>query len=182
MNTSVTFRHLDSSEPLKKHALEKLEHIQKYLDGSAQAHVVLSAGKHSNRADIQISSHGMMIRGKEDSGDMYNSIERAVEKIEIQIKRYKERLKNHKPHGGAKRLRVKFATLGSQESGNSEPQVPRNIVETKEVEARPMAIDEACMQMDLLGSDLLVFLNAKTEHMNILYRKKGQKYGLIETL
>lgn len=174
MHISVTFRHIHATEPLKKHAIDKVTHLKKYLDDSAEAHVVLSADKNGQKADIQIASHGMMMRGKEDSSDLYNSIDRAVDKLETQIKRHKEKLKDHKPKVG-KRLKIKFDTFESHE-------LPNNIVETKEVEARPMMLDEACMQMDLLGSEILVFLNAKTEHMNILYRKKGQKYGLIEAL
>lgn len=174
MQISVTFRHIDASEPLKKHAMDKIEHLKKYLDDSASAHAVLSTGKHAQRADIQVTSHGMMMRGKEDSSDLYNSIDRAVEKLESQIKRYKDKLTSHKPKAGARR-KFKFDTF--ETSG-----VPTSIIETKEVEARPMMVDEACMQMDLLGSEILVFLNAKTEHMNVLYRKKGQKYGLIEAV
>lgn len=174
MQVSVTFRHIDATESLKKHAIDKIEHLKKYLDDSASAHAVLSTEKLAQRADIQVSSHGVMMRGKEDSSDLYNSIDRAVEKLETQIKRYKDKLVNHKPRTGT-RMKIKFDTFET----NS---VPSSIVETKEVEARPMMVDEACMQMDLLGSEILVFLNAKTEHMNILYRKKGQKYGLIEAV
>lgn len=179
MQVSVTFRHLDASEALKKHAVNKVLHLKKYLDESAHAHVVLSTEKHGDRADVQVASHGMIMRGKEDSSDLYNSIDRAVEKLEKQIKRYKDKLIHHKPREGA-RLKIKFNTLNGHEPAEPVHHMPHNIVETKEVEARPMVIEEACMQMDLLGSELLVFLNAKTEHLNILYRKKGQKYGLIE--
>lgn len=174
MQVSVTFRHMDATEAIKKHAIDKVTHIKKYLNDAASAHVVLSLGKLGRRADIQIDSNGIILRGKEDSSDLYNSIDRAVEKIETQIKRHKEKLKDHKPKAG-KRLKIKFDTFEASA-------IPNSIIETKEVEARPMILDEACMQMDLLGSEILVFLNAKTEHMNILYRKKGQKYGLIEAL
>jgi putative sigma-54 modulation protein len=181
MQISVTFRHLDSSDALRRHAEDKLAHLTKYLDPAAEAHVVLSHGKHSHKADVQISSHGMFMRGKEESGDMYNSIERAVEKLEKQVKRYKDKLVGHKPREGAK-LKVKFNTIAEHEPVETAPAIPKEILETKEVFARPMGVDEAVMQMDLLGSEILVFLNSKTEHLNIIYRKKGRGYGLIETL
>jgi putative sigma-54 modulation protein len=177
MQILVTFRHIDATEPLKEHATKRIIHLKKYLDETAKAHVVLSTEKHNQRADIQISSHGILMRGKEDSSDLYNSIDRAVEKLETQIKRHNTRIKSHKPKTG-KSLKVKFDTFENPENNG----LPNNIIETKEVEARPMMLDEACMQMDLLGSEILVFLNAKTEHLNILYRKKGQKFGLIEAL
>ncbi|MES2504622.1 MAG: ribosome-associated translation inhibitor RaiA [Myxococcota bacterium] len=182
MQVSVTFRHLDPSEPLKQHALDKAAHIKKYLDDAAHVHVVLSAEKLVERADVQIASHGMMMRGKEESSDLYNSIDRAFEKIETQVKRYRDKLAGHKPREGA-RLKVKFNTFGTSTPEEQTSHLPKSIIESKEVEARPMSIEEASMQMDLLDSELLVFLNVKTEHLNILYRKKGRhQYGLIEAL
>lgn len=182
MNVSVTFRHLDASDGLRNHVVDKINsHLKKYMDDTASAHVVLSTEKHDHRADIQISSHGMLMRGKEDSADLYHSIDRAVEKIEKQIRRYKDRLSGHKPKNGA-RKKIKFDTFLTESPFDAHHGLPANIIESKEVEARPMMVDEACMQMDLLGSEILVFLNAKTEHLNIIYRKKGRKYGLIEAV
>ncbi|MBH1988436.1 MAG: ribosome-associated translation inhibitor RaiA [Myxococcaceae bacterium] len=180
MQISVTFRHLEATEALRQHAVDKINnHLKKYTDDSAYSHVVLSADKHGQKAEIQISSHGMLIRGKGDSSDLYNSIDRAVEKLENQIRRYRDRLSHHKVKEGA-RKRVTFNTLAEIDAHSSN--LPANIIESKEVEARPMMLDEACLQMDLLGSEILVFLNAKTEHLNILYRKKNQKFGLIEAV
>ena len=176
MQISVTFRHIPSSEALKQHAIEKLEHLRKYVDETAFAHVVLSAEKQIQHADIQINSHGLIMRGKENSSDLYNSIERAVEKIEKQFRRYRDRLKHHQPRPGT-RVKIKFNVFSEPQPQHDSP-----IIQSKEVEARPMMLDEACMQMDLLGSEILVFMNAKSDRMNVLYRKKGQKYGLIEAL
>ena len=100
----------------------------------------------------------------------------AVEKIEKQFRRYRDRLKHHQPRPGT-RVKIKFNVFSEPQ-----PQHDSHIIESKEVEARPMMLDEACMQMDLLGSEILVFMNAKSDRMNVLYRKKGQKYGLIEAL
>jgi putative sigma-54 modulation protein len=180
MQISVTFRHMPASDPLKDHAAEKVLHIQKFLGDAADAHVVLSMDGHLHKADINLTSHGMLIRGEERSSDMYNSIDRSVAKIEKQIKRYRDRLVAHRPKEGA-RHKMKFNILeGGDRNSELATSTPPAIVETKEFHARPMMLDEAVMQMDLLHNDILVFLNAKTDQLNVLYRKAGNQYGLME--
>lgn len=182
MQTSVTFRHMNASDGLRQHAMDKTSRIAKYFDEAADAHVVLSVERYLHKAEITMNAHGMIICANDSSSDMYNSIDRSVEKIERQIKRYRDRLVKMRPKAGAK-LKMHFKLL--QASGDNEleiaPELPPTIVETKEFQARPMMLDEAVMQMDLLHNDILVFLNAKTDHINVLYRKKANKYGLIET-
>ncbi len=182
MQTSVSFRHMDASDALKDHAVDKALRVGKYLDANADAHVVLSLERYLHKAEININAHGLIIYGKELSSDMYNSIDRAMEKIEKQIKRYRTRLSKSRPQEGA-RLKMQFKLLeanGETEHENG-TDLPPSVIESKEFQARPMMLDEAVMQMDLLHNDLLVFLNAKTNQINVLYRKKGNKYGLIET-
>ena len=182
MQVAVTFRHLASTEALKAHAIERVSRLKKYLDDPIEAHVVLSVERFLHKADVTFSAHGMFVRGEDSSEDMYVSVDRAVEKIERQIKRYRHKLIHHRPKEG-NRMRVKFKVLESATRSESEhdSELPPTIVEVKEIEARPMMLDEAVMQMDLLGNDVLVFLNSKTDHVNVLYRKKNDKYGLIET-
>ncbi|HXW60732.1 MAG TPA: ribosome-associated translation inhibitor RaiA [Myxococcota bacterium] len=182
MQTSVTFRHMNASDALKQHATEKTARIAKYFDDSADAHVVLSTERYLHKAEITMNAHGMIICANDSSSDMYKSIDRSIEKIEKQVKRYRDRLVKLRPKDGAK-MKMHFKLL--EASGDTEldvaPDLPPTIVETKEFQARPMMLDEAVMQMDLLHNDILVFLNAKTDHINVSYRKKGNKYGLIET-
>lgn len=180
MQVSVTFRHMDASDPLKKHALERVDHIKKYLSDAADAHVVLSVDRYMHKADVNLSANGLMIRGEESSGDMYNSIDRAIEKIERQVKRYRNKMSTHRPREGAK-LKLRFKRLEHDHQPEQTSDLPPNVVETKEIEARPMMLDEAVMQLDLLHNDILVFINSKTDQINVLYRKQGNQYGLIET-
>lgn len=180
MQISVTFRHMDASDPLKNHAVEKIEKIKKFLDDASEIHVVLSVEKYLHKADINIQSHGMLMRGEEISSDMYNSIDRAVEKIEKQMSRYRNKIQKHRPSPATK-MKVRLKYIETAEGAQSESELPAKIVESKELDARPMMLDEALMQMDLLHNDILVFVNAKTDHLNVLYRKKGNKFGLIET-
>ncbi len=113
---------------------------------------------------------------------MYNSIDRSMEKVEKQVKRYKDKLIKLRPKDGAK-LKMHFKLLESSNDTelDTTSDLPPTIIESKEFQARPMILEEAVMHMDLLHNDILVFLNPKNDHVNILYRKKGNKYGLIET-
>lgn len=187
MQVSFTFRQMEPTEALKAFATEKIGKIQKYIHTPCDAHVVLSVEKYMHKADILIKAHGVMMRGEEKSEDMYSSIDRAVERIERQVKRYKNKLTSHKPREGAaakvtlnylEALRddVKVAEAEAEAKGGLPPQV----VETKEIEALPMTVEEAVMQMDLLHNDFLVFVNAGSGAMNVLYRRKEGHYGLIE--
>lgn len=182
MQISVTFRHMTASEPIKNHAEEKMERLKKFLDSATEVHVVLSIERYLHKADVNIKAHGVLIRGEESSSDMYNSIDRAIEKIEKQLQRYRNKIQKHRPSEGA-RLKLRLKLMESAEAKDSETasELPPKIIETKDFDARPMMLDEALMQMDLLDNDILVFLNVKTDHINVLYRKKGNKFGLIET-
>lgn len=182
MQISITFRHMDPSDALKSQSLERVQKLSKYFDETADAHVVLSAEKYMHVAEVNIAFRGMVMRGKEISGDMYNSVIRAIEKIETQIKRYRTKLATLRPKNGAKLKKMNFKLLEASEfSEESVSELPPTIIETKEFNIQPMMLDEAVMQMDLLHNDVLVFINTKTDHINVLYRKKGNKYGLIET-
>lgn len=190
MQVSVTFRHMEPTEALKEFAAEKVEKIQRYIHTPCDAHVVLSVEKYMHKADILIKAHGVMMRGEEKSEDMYGSIDRAVERIERQVKRYRNKLTSHKPReGAAAKVTLNYlealreeaeaeaaAPAPDEKSGALPPQV----VETKELEALPMTVEEAVMQMDLLHNDFLVFLNVGSGAMNVLYRRKEGSYGLIE--
>lgn len=180
MQVSVTFRHLDPTAALKEFASEKVTRIEKYLHSSCDAHVVLSVEKYMHQADITIKAHGVMMRGKEKSEDMYNSIDRAVSKIERQVKRYRNKLTSHKPREGvAAKVRLNYlAAEADPEPAVSTPHP--QVIESKELDAKPMTVEEAVMQMDLLDNDFLVFVNATSGGMNVLYRKTEGRFGLIE--
>lgn len=187
MQVSVTFRHMDATDALKAFAAEKVARIQKYIQSPTDAEVVLSVEKYMHQADITIKAHGMMMRGKEKSEDMYASIDRAMSKIERQVKRYKEKLSGRKVREG-KAAKIKLNILEAARQA-IEPQkqqetpngLPPEIIESKEVTAPSLTVDEALMQMDLLHNDFLVFTNVQSGAVNVLYRRKEGNFGLIET-
>lgn len=185
MQVSVTFRQMDPTPALKDHAEDRVQKIAKYVANleSSDASVVLSIEKYMHKADITINSRGLLIRGSEKSDDMYASIDRAIDKIERQLKRYREKVKRHKPRLADGNYRVRLNLVEGMPGADEDvgvPAVSPRITQTEEFAATPMSIDEAIMQMDLLDNDFLVFLNALTSQINVVYRRKDNNFGLIE--
>jgi len=187
MQCNITFRNLETSDSLKDYANEKVERAKKYLDRSGEAHVVLSLERHLHHADITIHSGAFVLRGREKSEDMYASIDLAMDKIERQLRRYKEKLKNH--HGrnfehhqrsALTHLKVRHDVVAVSEPEKGLNDVAPRIVRSNEFLIRPMSVDDAVMQMDLMNNDFLVFTNADSREMNVIYRRKDGHYGLIE--
>ena len=192
MQLNITFRHMDASDSLKEYARDKVERVNKYLDHAAEAHVVLSLERHLHHADITIHAGPFVLRGREKSEDMYASLDLAMDKIERQLKRYKEKLKHH--HGRERvhhrqdlmnQLMVRYNVLEVQDpEKNQTPQTDESlsprIIRTNELIAKPMTVEDAVMQMDLMNNDFLVFTNAQSNQMNVVYRRKDGHYGLIE--
>jgi ribosome hibernation promoting factor len=191
MQINITFRNLEATEAIKEYAREKIERVHKYLDQAGEAHVVLSLERHLQHADLTIHAGTFLLRGREKSEDMYASIDLAMDKIERQLRRYKEKLKRH--HGRERihhrqemlnhreQLRVRYDVLeiaGPEKAGSQE--VSPRIIRSNEFLAKPMSVDEAVMQMDLMNNDFLVFTNAASREMNVVYRRKDGHYGLIE--
>jgi len=176
MQVNITFRHLEPTEALKSHAKEKVEHVQRYIDRPSGAHVVLYVENLKHHADITMKAGPFLVRGQAKSEDMYASIDAAAEKIERQLKKHKEKLKNHKvpaPANGWKPLDVRHDVL-------SQNQPSDRVVKSTTFQAKPMSLDEAILQLDLLQSQFLVFQNAKDHAINVVYRREDGNLGLIE--
>jgi putative sigma-54 modulation protein len=177
MQTNITFRNLEATEAIKSYARDKVDRVHKYLDGSSEAHVVLAVDRHQHQADITIHAGHFFLRGREVSTDLYASIDLAMDKIERQLKRYKEKIKHRRsqPHHNAANIRVRHDVVAWEE-----PQVEARVVKSTEFPAKPMSIDEAVMQMDLIENDFLVFQNSRSHEVNVIYRREDGNYGLIE--
>jgi len=193
MQTSVTFRHMEPSDALKQHVLDKLHRIRKFFPDPIRAQIVLSLERYLHKADIVITLHnGLSIKGKELTEDMYSAIDLVMEKIEKQVRRYKERLTNHRPAPGPELLvhHEVIAPLGEEADAAGEaaaerrapaPAAEYQIVRSSKFFAKPMTVEEAIMQMNLLSNEFLVFTNAGTRDVNVVYKRSDGNYGLIET-
>ena len=173
MQKSVTFKNLDPSDHFKSYVGDKLDRFDKFLDTAAEANVVLSVEKFRHIAEINISSGKLNIIGKEETGDMYSAIDLVLDKIEKQIKRNKEKARDRWT-GSKSRTRE----IIPEETGLSDEETRE--IKVKNIEYKPMDVEEAAMQMDLVNNDFLVFTNARTDQINVLYHRRDGHLGLIQ--
>ncbi|MDD5286460.1 MAG: ribosome-associated translation inhibitor RaiA [Desulfuromonadaceae bacterium] len=178
MQVTTTFRHMEQSDALKSYAEEKLERIAKYIDEPINGQVYFTVEKKIRHiVEIVITAKGVSTKASEATNDMYAAIDAVVDKIERQLKRYKEKIKAHKPNGDehGRQLSKKIFEADSIKD-SAEPVVIRTKIET----AKPMSVEEAVMQMDLLHKDFLVFTDSVSSEIKVLYRRKDGNFGLIE--
>jgi putative sigma-54 modulation protein len=199
MQLSTTFRHMDASQAVREYAAEKLDKIRKYFNKDPiSAHAVFSVERGFHHvADLNITlPSGIVINAKETTEDMYSSIDLAAARIERQVRKWKDKIRDHKPHGGpSTSVRAMVITPEeveppAQPAPDVAPKVPTppkppahgfNVIKDERFTARSMSIEDAVMQMNLLGDDLLVFTDAGSGRTSVLYRRKDGNYGLIET-
>lgn len=174
MQTSVTFKNLDSSDTLRSYVQEKLDRFDRLLDNPAEANVVLSVEKFRHMAEINIIGDRLTINGKEETIDMYSAIDMVLDKLEKQIKKSKDKIRERR--SGAK---ARNKSMLAEEINLPEEELERQI-KIKNIEYKPMHVEEAALQMDLLDDNFLVFTNARSDQVNVLYRRKDGHYGLIQ--
>jgi putative sigma-54 modulation protein len=193
MQLSTTFRHMDASQAVREYAAEKLEKIRKYFNKdpiSAHATFSVERGFH-HVADLNITlPSGIVINAKETTEDMYSSIDLVMAKIERQVRRYKEKIRSHKGneglHGQREIIHSVLAEPAEAESGptgngHAHQAMEPEILKKSKFFAKPLTPNEAVMQMNLLNNDFLVFTNAASHEVNVVYRRGDGTYGLIET-
>jgi putative sigma-54 modulation protein len=176
MQITITTRNLEITEPLRRYAEDKIARLQKFVNQITSAHVILSIEKHRQIAEVTLHVREHTIRGEESSTDLYSAIDLVADKIERQILRYKEKIVEHSGRGVG---RSRSAEAVSAEAESFSEDGPR-IVKTKRFAMKPLSPDEAAVQMDLLGHNFFVFRNARTQEVNVLYRRRDGDYGLIE--
>mgnify|MGYP003702226811 CR=1 FL=1 len=174
MQTSVTFKNLDSSDHLKNYVSDKLDRFDRLLDNPAGANVVLRVEKFRHIAEININGDRMTINGKEETEDMYSAIDMVLDKLEKQIKKGKEKTRERRS-----KARAKAQTPGRETVVDLEEDFPKQ-VKIKNIDYKPMDVDEAVLQMDLTSDNFLVFTNARTDQINVLYRRHDGDLGLIQ--
>lgn len=179
MNVHMSFRHLQPTEAIKSYAQEKLERIRKYFPEPISVHMVFALENvHAQVADIQITlHHGTLIKALETTEDMYSSIDMAMAKIERQVRRYKEKLHNHRLTAGKERL-------ASYEEVPEEPSSSHlsHVIKEESYISQPLSVEEAIMHLNLRHETILCFHNAATQQINVIYKKDTHSYGLIETI
>ena len=176
MQTSVTFKNLDPSDNLRAYVSDKLDRFDKYLYNPAEANVVLSVEKFRHIAEINIIGDRLSINGKEETNDMYSAIDMVLDKLEKQIKKNKQKIRGHR---GNSKSKAKNGMMDVPAMGDADDDMEDRIL-YQNIEYKPMDIDEAVMQMELINDNFLVFTNARTDRVNVLYRRKNGNFGLIQ--
>jgi len=175
MQINVTFRHVDPTPALKAHAEEKLDRmVKKHLRRPVDAHVILSVSKERHAAEITLQADHVTMFAKEETTDLYAAIDLAVGKLEHQAQKLREKRKEHKGPSGDVRAHA------TDDGAAPDAAPPRPRVIARRVSAKPMAVDEAVTTLDRTGDEFLVFTNAGSQQLAVLYRRKDGNYGLIE--
>lgn len=173
MQTSVTFKNIDPSDHLKSYVQEKLDRLDKYLDNPAEANVVLRVEKFRHIAEVNITGDRLNIIGKEETEDMYSAIDMVLDKLDAQIKKNKGKIREHRGSGKNRRQEAAIREM------ISEPEAPDRI-RVKNIDYKPMDVEEAVMQIRLVEDSFLVFTNSRTDKVNVLYRRNNGNFGLIQ--
>ena len=177
MNITFAFKNFEPSDHLKEYASSRFEKMGKFIGDTVETdiQVNLNVEKFRHKAEVVLLSDNLHISAYEESEDMYATIDQVLDKLEAQLKRMRERHKERRRAGTPRAARMDVISF-TEESGAREP----NIKETDNFEPKPMSVDEAAMQLESLKYEFLVFRNAETSRVNVLYRTKNGDFGLID--
>ena len=172
MRYIITGKNIKVTEKLKSQIYEKFDKLDKYFAEETTAYVMLSVQKQMQKIEVTIPIKGHTIRAEQSSDDMYASIDGVEEIIVRQIRKYKTKLARHN--------RQDFQPA-FMEAPEEVPDEEIDIIRTKKLAVKPMTPEEACVEMELLGHNFYVFRNADSNNINVVYKRKDNAYGLIET-
>lgn len=175
MKIRIFGKNIEVTQGIKSAVEDKLSKLDKYFVKETNVDVTLSVEKNEQKVEVTIPVKGGIIRAEETSDDMYATIDLVEETIERQLVKYKNKLVDKK-----KIIKENFTPDFIDADYDEDEEDAVKIVRTKSFGIKPMDAEEACVQMELLGHDFFVFLNADTDEVNVVYKRKGNTYGLIE--
>jgi putative sigma-54 modulation protein len=170
MNIIINCRQMDLTKNLKEYAEQKIGRFSKYLNNITEASVTLSVEKYRHKAEVHLKANGSLLQAESITGEMYSSIDDVVEKLARQVKKHKDKIVS------SRKGRSKSAA--PPESIESFP----SIIKNKSYDIKPMSLEEAAMQMDLLDKEFFIFTNASSGDINVLYKRNDGNFGLIEPI
>ena len=171
MNINVRGKNVQVTPALKDHVEKRIGKLGRFFDTEQEAQVTLTVEKDRHKIEVTMPLNGYLLRGEEETGDMYASIDSVVDKLEKQVEKYKTRVSRKiRDVGNIKEMPPLTEAI------EEEPQ----LVRTKKFAFKPMPVEEAILQMNLVGHSFFVFSNAETEEVNVVYKRKDGNYGLIE--
>ncbi|MDF2676113.1 MAG: raiA [Bacillota bacterium] len=178
MKVNVFGKNMQLTDALRETTVKKVKRLDKFFQQDVESKVVLSIENHKalkvQKVEVTIPFNNKILRVEEESDDMYNSIDEAVEALERQIRKYKTKLESKHQNNDS----VRFENIEPLDIEEDEDEF--KVVKTKKFAIKPMGIEEAILQMDLLKHNFFVFLNADSEEVNVVYKRNDRNYGLIE--
>ena len=174
MKFIIIGKNIDVTEGLKTAVQDKIGKLAKYFTEETEVHVTLSVEKDRQKIEVTIPTKGHTIRAEEVSNDMYVSIDLVEETIERQLIKYRTKIISKKINAAAN-FKAEFL---EEQYEDDEDEV--KIVRSKRYDLKLMYPEDACIQMELLGHNFFVFVNAETDQVNVVYKRKGNTYGIME--
>ena len=172
MKFIIIGRNIEVTPGLKEAVEDKLGKLEKYFNEDTEIHVALSVERDNQKIEVTIPVKGSIIRSEQVSSDMYVSIDLVEEIIERQLKKYRTKIVDKEQAAAA------FTKQYVDNDYDDDEEI--KIVRTKKFDIKPMYPEDACVQMELLGHNFFVFMNEETDQVNVVYKRKGDSYGLIE--
>lgn len=175
---------MPSSSALREYGESKIARLEKYYNGILDVKVTFSAGKTSQKAEVTLKANGITIRGEDSASDAYAALDSVIDKLSIQLRKHHDKIKGHQAPPAAEVAAGKTgarakAPAAKAKAKPARPGKPR-ITETDSYSLKPMFPDDAIMQMGLSGDDFMVFINAETSGVSVIYRRPDGHYGLVE--
>ena len=177
MHIAFTFKNFEPSDHLKKYARRRFEKLGRFFGKASglDVQVGLSVDKFRHKCDVQVGGEGLQLTAADQTEDMYASIDLVLDKLEAQVKKHVSKVKEHRRQ--SKNAVIDVFTYHLQEEDGE-----RTIAGASQFEPKPTHVDEAVMQLDASENEFLVFLNAESERINVLYLRRNGGYGLIDPI
>jgi putative sigma-54 modulation protein len=175
MNISVTFRTGDGESWQKTYVEERISKLKKYLDTSAETHIVISTEKFRNVVEINLSANGWNVNAREEAKDIHQAIDNCIDKIEKQLKKQREKVRRHKPAS------IRHVGTGAVERAESEDEGAAKVVETRKIILKPMSLEEAILELEGGKARFLVYRDTLSEKVSVVHRLDDGSFGHIET-
>ena len=176
MKVNITGKNYKTYDRLEKTIEKKLDRLDKYFSEETDANVILSQERGRDKIEVTINAKGAVFRAEELNADVYDGIDRVVDKLSSQITRFKGKLARR--YNDNKALKFEFDEPEEDEEKETEE---TTVVKTKKFELRPMDVEEAILEMEMLGHNFFVYLDMDTDSVNVVYKRNGGNYGVLET-
>jgi putative sigma-54 modulation protein len=183
MNLEIVGRHVEITPAMRDFAWEKLRKLEKLLDGPLEVHLVLLSEKHRQHAELQVRSRTAVLSGAVETGDLFASIAEAVDKIERQAHKLKEKITGRRRREGTRAseaaavLSSEVEVLEEEEGGAG---APTRIIPSERYRLKPLSPEDAVLELEGTGEDILVFRDAASYRVNVVYRRRDGHFGLVD--